>query len=95
MQILRFLCPFWSAFCFVEIFSQGMRACGDTVMPMFITLTGVGALRIAWILFYPSQTIFDTLLCYPLSWIITSLIYLAYYYQGHWIRMGHLAQKES
>lgn len=94
VAMLRFLCPFWVTFCFTEIFSQSMRACGDTLAPMLMTAFGIGALRILWILFYPGKTIFDTLLCYPVSWITTSLLFLAYYFQGGW-RKRAMKQREK
>ncbi len=86
MSLLRFLCPFWPAFVFVEILSSSIRACGDSLVPMLMTALGIGALRILWILFYPSFTIFDSLLCYPISWILTSLLFLGYYLQGGWLK---------
>ncbi|MBR2811463.1 MAG: MATE family efflux transporter [Solobacterium sp.] len=93
LAMLRFLCPFWVTFCFTEIFSQSMRACGDTLAPMLMTAFGIGALRMIWILFYPGKTIFDTLLCYPVSWITTSLLFLGYYFQGGWRRRA-MKQRE-
>lgn len=86
MELLRYLCPFWPTFVFVEILSSSIRACGDSLVPMIMTGLGVGAMRILWILFYPSQSIFDTLRCYPISWILTSVLFLAYYLEGGWLR---------
>ena len=94
VAMLRYLCPFWATFCFTEIFSQTMRACGDTLAPMLMTAFGIGALRILWILFYPGITIFDTLLCYPVSWVTTSLLFLTYYFQGGWRRRA-MKQREK
>lgn len=94
MAMLRFLCPFWLTFCFTEVMSQSLRACGDTLAPMLMTAFGIGALRILWILLYPGTTIFDTLLCYPVSWVTTSLLYLAYYLQGGWKKRA-LKQRET
>ncbi|MBQ9321690.1 MAG: MATE family efflux transporter, partial [Eubacterium sp.] len=86
MELLRYLYPFWPTFVFVEILSSSIRACGDSLVPMIMTGLGVGAMRILWILFYPSQSIFDTLRCYPISWILTSVLFLAYYLEGGWLR---------
>jgi putative MATE family efflux protein len=94
MDMLRYLCPFWITFCFTEVFSMSMRACGDSLVPMLMTALGIGALRIIWIMFYPGQTIFDTLRCYPVSWIITSTLFLAYYFQGGWLKRS-LKQREK
>lgn len=86
MQMLRMLCPFWSTFVFVEVLSQSMRACGDSFIPMLMTALGIGALRIVWIIFYPAQSVFDSLLVYPASWILTSSIFLLYYFYGGWLK---------
>lgn len=94
VSMLRFLCPFWVTFCFTEIFSTSIRACGDSLVPMLMTACGIGALRIIWILFFPGTTIYDTLLCYPVSWIITSLLFLGYYFQGGWLKRS-LKQREK
>lgn len=86
MGILRFICPLWFTFCFVEVISSACRGCGDSLVPMLITSIGVGALRIGWITLYPGKTIYDTLLCYPVTWIITSTMFLIYYLLGRWMK---------
>ena len=47
-------------------------------------------LRVAWVVVvlshYPAvETI---LVSYPISWGITSLLYLIYYFRGNWLRRG-------
>lgn len=85
MEILRFLCPWWITFCMVEVFSSAIRSCGESVKTMIITLLGICVFRIIWMIFYPSKTIIDILWCYPLSWLLTSAIFLIYYFNGHWL----------
>ena len=92
VSILRFMCPYWAVFCFVEVYSQGMRACGDTLMPMIMTTLGVGVLRVLWILLVPAETIYDTVLCYPVSWTVTSALFLAYYLSGIWLKRAEKAR---
>ncbi len=94
MQILRFLCPMWVTFVGVEILSSSIRACGDSLIPMLMTAVGIGAFRIIWIMFFPGKTIFDTLVCYPISWILTSLLFVGYYLQGGWLKRS-LKQREK
>ena len=86
MQMLRFIAPYWATFCFVEIYSTGIRACGDSLIPMIMTALGIGALRILWILFYPDTTILGVLVCYPISWVLTSILFLIYYRYGGWMK---------
>lgn len=94
MQILRYLCPLWVTFAGVEILSSSIRACGDSLLPMIMTAIGIGAFRIIWILFFPGTTLFDTLRCYPISWILTSVLFLLYYLQGGWLKRS-LRQREK
>ncbi len=94
LSMLRYLCPLWITFAGVEILSSGIRACGDSIIPMIMTAVGIGAFRIIWIIFYPGTTIFDTLICYPISWVATSLLFLVYYLQGGWLKRS-MKQREK
>ena len=94
LDVLRFTCPLWVTFCFVEILSSSIRACGDSFVPMIITALGIGAFRIGWIMFYPSNTLFDTIICYPISWVMTSILFILYYLQGGWLKKS-LKQREK
>lgn len=86
MEILRFLCPTWITFCFVEVFSSAIRSCGESIKTMIITALGICGFRILWIIFYPSKSVIETLYCYPLSWVLTSAIFLFYYLKGGWLK---------
>ncbi len=87
MDILKFLCPYWITFCLVEILSSTIRACGESLKPMIITALGICGFRIIWICFYPSSSVIETLYCYPISWILTSIIFLVYYLKGSWLKL--------
>ncbi len=87
MDILKFLCPYWVTFCLVEILSSTIRACGESIKPMVITALGICGFRIIWICFYPSSSVIETLYCYPISWILTSVIFLLYYLKGSWLKL--------
>ncbi len=86
MSILHFLSPWWICFALIEVYSSGIRACGDSLIPMLITALGIGAFRIVWIVFFPGKILFDTLICYPVSWILTGIVFWLYYLQGGWLR---------
>lgn len=87
MDILKFLCPYWVTFCLVEILSSAIRACGESLKPMIITALGICGFRIVWICMYPSTTVIQTLYCYPISWVLTSAIFLFYYLKGSWLKL--------
>lgn len=86
LSIMKFLCPTWVTFVFVEIFSSSIRACGDSMMPMIISGVGICGLRVAYLLFHQSTTVLEALFCYPVSWIVTSIIFIIYYIQGSWLK---------
>lgn len=80
-QMLMLMTPFYAVFVFTEVFSGALRGMGDVIIPTLITVGGICVLRVAWIFlvvpFYPTLTV--TLLNYPLSWILTSILFLIYY----------------
>ena len=94
VDILKFLCRTWITFVFVEIYSSGMRACGDSVVPMVMTALGICGTRMLWIFFGPNSSVLEVLFCYPVSWILTSTLFIVYYLNGGWLRRS-LKQREA
>lgn len=84
LSILFLVGPFWNVVSFLEILSATLRAMGVIVVPMFMSLFGIGLIRIVWILFFPGITILDTLRVYPISWVTTSSLFSLYYFSGLW-----------
>ena len=86
--MLRFICPFYCTFVCIEIFSGTVRGTGDSLPPMLLTCGGVCVLRVLWVfLILPHYPSMDTVLVsYPVSWVVTSLLYILYYLQGGWLR---------
>lgn len=66
----------------MEILSGTMRGYGNSVGPAVITLFGVVGTRIFWVYaVFPFSRTFRTLLtCYPISWIVTAIILITYYF---------------
>ena len=79
--MIRFLAPFYAIYIGVEIFSGVLRGMGDALFPMIITMSGVCVLRVIWILFvFPlNKTLEMVEFSYPMTWAVTSLLYLVYY----------------
>lgn len=86
MEILKFLCPTWILFVFIEVYSSGIRACGDALNPMLMTAFGICGTRMIWIFFGPTETILEALFCYPVSWALTSTLFILYYLKGGWLK---------
>ena len=59
-----------------------LRGMGDVVVPMLITTGGICLFRVVWIFgvvaLFPTLTV--TLLNYPVSWVLTSVLFLFYYH---------------
>lgn len=80
MEILHFLVPTFFTYVIVEIYSGALRGIGDSWIPMFLTMIGVCALRVIWLLaavpFH--RTIKMIVFSYPLTWVVTSVFFLVY-----------------
>jgi len=88
IQILLFLVPFWITYVSIEIFSGAIRGTGGSVIPMIMTCFGVCILRIIWV--HTGVPYFNTIesvaASYPITWILTSLLFIIYYFRGRWLR---------
>ncbi len=87
MQILSFLAPWWLAYVAIEVLSGIIRGSGDSFIPMVITLFCVCVLRLVWLFTAVPRwnSIITVLACYPISWSITSLLFLIYWFSGKWL----------
>lgn len=81
MEILRFLVPTYFTFVCIEILSGALRGMGNSLIPMLLTCFGVCGLRIVWIFIVVpiSPDIKNVVFSYPLSWAVTSGLFLIYY----------------
>lgn len=69
----------YSTYILVEMISGTIKGCGDSVNSMIIAFIGVCGTRILFLTFFPFTSVYQVLYCYPISWSITSIIYLVYY----------------
>lgn len=69
-------------FIFIEILSSTLRGMGNVLVPMLMTCGGVCILRIVWIFFVVPHKpdVSNILLCYPISWGLTAVLFIFYYY---------------
>ena len=89
-KVMWFTAPFYATFVCIEIFSGAVRGTGDSLKPMLLTCSGVCVLRVLWVLLVlPHFRVLETVLVsYPISWTVTSLLYIIYYARGNWLRRG-------
>ena len=81
-RMVQFLMPTYIIYVFIEILSGGLRAMGDTFIPMLINCGGVCGIRILWTMFvcplYPTVEMLE--LNFPISWVITLSLFIIYYF---------------
>ena len=55
---------------------------------MIMTCGGVCVLRVLWVFFALPlhRTIDMVIVSYPITWTLTSLLFIAYYLQGGWLK---------
>ena len=89
-KVMWFTAPFYATFVCIEIFSGAVRGTGDSLKPMLLTCSGVCVLRVLWVLLVlPHFPVLETVLVsYPISWTVTSILYIIYYARGNWLRRG-------
>lgn len=82
MEILHFLVPAFATYVCIEILSGALRGTGDCWIPMIMTAVGVCALRVLWVIIaVPLRPdILTVVFSYPLTWSITSILFLVYFY---------------
>lgn len=89
LTIQRFITPFFITYVCVEVFSGAIRGAGDSLRPMLMTLCGVCVLRVIWVKLiapiFPGNLLF-MLTCYPISWSVTSILFVIYYRSGRWLK---------
>ncbi|MBQ9265405.1 MAG: MATE family efflux transporter [Clostridia bacterium] len=88
MRILMLIAPYFATYVCIEILSGAVRGAGESLIPTLLTLFGVCILRLVWLLiFVPrNRTIERTLFSYPMTWVVTSVLFIVYYLQGGWMK---------
>ena len=88
LSIVRLIVPTYITYIFIEILSGAMRGAGDSLIPTIMTLTGVCLLRVFWVTVVVSahHELNVLLLSYPITWIVTSSMFMVYYLRGRWLK---------
>lgn len=71
----------------INILPGSIRGCGESLQPMLITLFSICGLRLFVLLGLVSRfhTLQTVALSWPISWGITSVIFIVYYARGKWL----------
>ena len=81
MGIMHIMLPGYTIYVFIEILAGALRGTGDVIIPMTITCGGICVLRVIWIMAaMPMRPQISTIIIsYPISWIITAILFILYY----------------
>ena len=82
MDLLHFMVPTFITYIAIEILSGTLKGVGDAWMPLVIMGIGVCAVRVLWIMLVLPHyhTIIGAAFCYPLTWSLTTVAFVIYYY---------------
>lgn len=80
--------PSYITYICIEILGGTARGCGDAIPPMLMTCVGVCVLRVVWnLVFVPMRPEVSTVaFSYPLTWSVTSILFIIYYLRGNWLK---------
>lgn len=89
--MVRYMTPYYVTYVAIEILSGALRGVGDSWIPMIISLVGVCAVRIGWILIVvpKHKDIYSIMFSYPLTWILTTVLFIIYYLYFSKLRIKH------
>lgn len=83
IQIEYYLMPTYLIFIIISILSGALRGVGKVIIPLLLSCGGVCLIRIIWLLlvFPQSSTLKTVMFSYPLSYVITAILFIIYYYK--------------
>lgn len=78
-QMVQAIAITYSTYILVEMISSTMKGCSDSMNSMVIAIIGICVVRFLYLYMFEFENAIQVLYCYPISWGITSFIYLIYY----------------
>lgn len=83
VDMMHFLLPFYFMYVVIGILSGALRGAGRVLVPMLLTCGGVCLIRIVWMFgVFPGHPGINTImLSYPVSWGITAVLFIIYYFR--------------
>lgn len=79
--ITQYMVPYFLTYVCIEILSGALRGSGDSLRPMLMTCFGVCGTRVLWVLLAVPyfKTFTSVMVSYPISWTLTSVLFIIYY----------------
>ena len=87
VEIIYIIAPTFITYITVEILYGTIRGAGKALVPTVICLTGICGIRVLWVCIVSPLigTLSSVIVCYPITWVITSILFLTYYKKGKWL----------
>ena len=79
VSMLKMISKYYITYMIIEPFAAIFKACGMIKIPMYMTILSVCVSRIVYIYSFPMTDAVKVLFAFPLSWIITAIVYLIYF----------------
>ncbi len=94
-RLLLAMAPYYALYFITEILSGAMRGVGESLRPALLTLFGTCVLRLLYLYCYIGEgaTNAQIAFSYPMTWAVTSVLFLLYYLRGRWLRNRMRAQE--
>lgn len=88
VEMLKLMVPLYALYGVIEIIAGALRSVGDALVPTVITFFTLCLVRVVWVLcVVPKHHTIPTLLaCFPITWVLTSLILVIYYLFSGWLK---------
>ena len=76
VEIIYIIAPTFITYITVEILSGTIRGAGKALVPTVICLTGICGIRVLWVCIVSPLigTLSSVIVCYPITWVITSIL---------------------
>ena len=87
MRMLSIVSLSYFTYTFIESVSSVCKACGDAKAIMFIAIFTICFTRIGYIMFFPQPEPTYPIFAFPLSWIISSVVYAIYFFTNRKFRI--------
>lgn len=91
VAMMRYLSPVYVTYVSIEILSGALRGVGDCWIPMALCCGGVCVLRVLWVLVAVPmrRDIYNIMFSYPLTWVVTTILFVVYYLYFSKLRVVH------
>ena len=95
-EILLAITPYYFLYICIEILSGAMRGVSESLKPALLTVGGICALRLVYLFLFVGDTPTNSGIAfsYPLTWGVTTVLFIIYYLRGRWLR-HHIQQQTA